>query len=416
METGLVDRPYYGWIVVGMAMGAFTLVLGLSFSSFGVFVVPVARDLGLARADVNLALILLSLGGAVAAPTIGHLCDRLPLKPLMMLSALAFGGALAVLGLSRSLWLDMVVLLLVLPFAVQGAGNITMPVLITRWFRARRGRAMALGTLGMATGGALIPPIMGLLIERYGWRGALVIGGCAGAMILLALFAFVRDRPEAGELEGEPSAGDGEAAAAPVLRRALTVAEVLGSAQFWLMATSTAIVMGVTVGIQATLVPFALDTGLNTVVAASLMSGAGLGALIGQLLLAVFADRVHREKLLTVIYLTMALLSAIPLISSSFPSLVVMAFGFGVSGSVIAVYYALLADRFGPASFGTAQGLSMPLIALVSAAAARLSGEVFDRTGHYDALFYGFIIALLLAAAMIYATRYVKAPHQLAIQ
>ena len=402
-----MKRPYYGWLVVGMSMISMMIVLGISFSSFGLFVVPVSQELGLSRANMNSALILLSVGGAVAAPAIGRLVDRVPMKPVMLLSAIGLGACFVGLGLSRSLWLDMAILLVPLPIVVQGAANMTMPVLIARWFEARRGRAMALGMMGMAFGAAVLPPIVGFLIEREGWRMALVISGCASTLILLVLFLFVHDRPAPGEMTDVAAARPGLSDVPSASAHVYTIGELLRMPHFWLIAVSAALCLCVTQGMQVSMVPLALDNGFDMVVGASLISAAGIGSFGGKLLLAIFADRINKEALLAGLYTMLALLACLPLFSKAYPVLLTTAFAFGMGGSAMPVFYALLADRFGAASFGTVQGLSMPFIALIGAASIRFAGEVYDKTGHYTLMFYAYCGIMLLAAAMILSTRYV---------
>ncbi|HKT75201.1 MAG TPA: MFS transporter [Sphingobium sp.] len=405
----VIKRPYYGWQVVAMSIISLMIVLGNVFSSFGLFVVPVSQEFGLSRANMNSALILLSLGGAVAAPIIGRLVDKVPMKPFMLFSALGLGACLVGLGLSRSLWLDMLILLVPLPIVVQGAGNLTMPTLIARWFQAQRGRAMVLGMMGLALGAAVMPPILGFLSQSYGWRAALVISGCVSGLILFGLFSTVRDRPGPGEMTDLPPAGSATAESAGPAR-VFAVGELLRSGQFWLIVVSAALALGVNQGFQVSLVPLALDNGFDMVVGASLISAAGAGSFGGKLLIAIFADRVRRETLLACIFALMGLLSCIPLLSQSYPVLMATALCFGSTGALMPVFYALLADRFGAASFGTVQGLSLPVIAVVGAVAIRFSGEVFDKTGKYDLMFAVFCAVQIVAATMILSTRYFARP------
>ena len=182
-----MGRIYYGWYVVGVAMVTYMLLIGISVSAFGAFVVPVSRDLHLSRADANSGLILMNLGAACLAPLVGRALDRLPLKLVLMAAVTCFAAALVGLGLSKSLLLSAGLLLLPLAVGVSGAGTLGMTVLMARWFEAQRGRAIALGMVGMSLGGVIAPLVAGGLIERVGWRATLVILGCATATILLLL-------------------------------------------------------------------------------------------------------------------------------------------------------------------------------------------------------------------------------------
>ena len=78
------------------------------------------------------------------------------------------------------------------------------------------------------------------------------------------------------------------------------------------------------------------------------------------------------------------------------------------SGTIPPIYQALVPDRFGLASFGTVRGMIVPITAGTGAVAVRFIGEVFDRTGGYDIGFMVFVAADLLAAALIFATRYTR--------
>jgi hypothetical protein len=73
------------------------------------------------------------------------------------------------------------------------------------------------------------------------------------------------------------------------------------------------------------------------------------------------------------------------------------------------VFYTLLADRFGIASYGTVRGLAAPVTTMLSAVCVRFAGEVFDRTGGYELMFSCFVGLMLVAAVVIFATRFTKA-------
>lgn len=149
----------------------------------------------------------------------------------------------------------------------------------------------------------------------------------------------------------------------------------------------------------------AVDAGLGTVQAASLISAFSTGLLGGILLVAYIGDRVNRVVLLSGMYALLGAMITALLISQSFLLLLAVCAGLGLSGSTTPVYQALIADRFGPASFGTVRGLMVPIMALMAAVGMRFSGEIFDRTGGYDLMLYIFIVVQLCASMLIYSTR-----------
>lgn len=401
-------RIYYGWFIVALAILIYMLVVGTTFGAFGLFVHPVSKELGLSRAEMNTAMIFMNLGNAAVAPGLGRMLDRFPVRRVFLACALCLGGGLAMLGLSRSIWLSSAVLAVVLPLGYLGAGTLTMSALVARWFTAQRGRAMALAAVGMSLGNATVTPIVGVLVEHLGWRAALMAAGAGVGLLLVALGFLLRDRPGPGESEGR---------AAPVLAPAsephaagpAPVGALLRSPQFWSIGVSIAAALAVIQTIAITLIPLGQENGLSTVKAATLMSFTGGGAIVGALMLALIADRLDRVVLLTILLVLGAGLNAALPYADTYGRLAGVAGLLGVtSGSLPPVFFALLADRFGPASFGTARGLTMPLIAALGMVALWFAGKAFDLTGGYDVVFQTFIVAQLLAAALMFATRFVS--------
>ena len=397
-------RVYYGWYVVLMAMLVLMAMVGVTVSSFGVFVVPVSADLGLSRADMNSAMILTSAGAAVASPLIGRLVDRLPIKAVLVASAVCVGGSLVALGLSRSLLLSAAILAGPLAFGVTGAGTLSMSLLIARWFETHRGRAMALALMGMSLGSVATAPLVGMLVERIGWRHTLLVCGCALGALLLLMFLLVRDRPGPDDVEDRtPRAG---APPPPAAERA-TAGSILRTSQFWTLVTGAALGNAVGQSVLVSLPPLALATGYAPAQATGLVTLFGAGAITGALMVAALADRLDRAALLAAILAALAIMNGAPLLSTAYPVLMLTAAaaGFAVM-SISPLVLALLADRFGYASFGTAQGLMSPVLAVVSAVSVRFAGEVFDRTGGYDLMFAAFVVIEAVAAVLIFSTRF----------
>ena len=400
-------RYYYGWVVVAASMVMFALTVGSTFSSYSLFVLPVAEEFKLSRADANSGIILLNLGVAAVSPFLGRLLDRMRTRHVMMAASIAFGLALVVLANSRSIWLNMAVLALVLPFGFQGAGPLSAPFLIARWFTAQRTRAMVISQIGLSLGGLLVPPLVATLIEGLGWRAALTILGVATGAILFAISLTLRERPGSDDHEVR-STSQSASAAAPAAAP-LKVGAILRSAQLWTMTLGIGSAVGMGSSLLVSIVPVARAEGLSTLQGASLisiMSGAGIAA---KLLYSVVADRLDKILLLTGLFLFGAAIYAGLHFSADYGALVVCAVGLGIIGGITSpIFFALLADRFGPTSYGTASGLAIPINSLLGVVMVRYAGEVFDRTGGYDFMFVSYAALHLIAAALIFATRFTR--------
>lgn len=394
------------WHVVAVAMAANMLVTGATYSAFGLFVLPVSSEYDLSRANMNTVMILLNVGMASAAPILGRMLDRFPPHRVMLASAVTFGASFACLGLSHSIFLSAVVVVLPLAVAVQGCGSLTMSVLIARRFTAQRGRAMALSVVGMSLGSVVMVPIIGYLIESRGWRSALLAIGLFGGSVLAGMSFLVRPRANEGRVPSDSAQR----------RTPMRVVSALRMAQFWIIALAFGLALGVTQTLVVSLVPHAQHRGLTVMEATSLVSIMGSAAIAAKLLLAVVADRIEKPLLLFALFIVGAMLNVALLVSDGYMLLMVCAATLGVGvGAVAPLFYAFLADRFGAVSFGTVRGLMVPVTAILSAVGIRLGGEIFDRSGSYDWMFLSFVAAQIVAAMLILATRSMEPQHGLSL-
>lgn len=402
-------RVYYGWWIVAISFVVLMLAIGTTMNSFGMFVLPASEDLGLSRANTNTGIILINLGMAALAPFVGRMLDIYPIRRIMAVSAVLFGGSLVTLGLSHNIWLSGFALAVPLALGIAGVGHLTATTLVARWFEAQRGRAMALAIMGMSFGTIVMAPTVGMLIEAVGWRMCLIVLGVLLTVIFLLLVPFVRDRPGPDDIEPRPSgtASPSRAAAAPqVDAEPLKVKQLLRMPVFWMLTLSVALSLAVAQTLVVSIVPLGQESGLSVQQSASLLSVLGITALVCKLILAWIGDRIDRELTLALLFCFIALTCGALLQGDSYVMLLACSalVGFAV-GAITPVFLALLADRVGAATFGTANGTAALIMSVCGAIGVRFGGEVYDRTGSYDAMFISFIAVSLLSALLMFATK-----------
>src|SRR5687768_9503296 len=92
-----------------------------------------------------------------------------------------------------------------------GFGQATL-ALVNTWFSRRRGFAMAVASAAPALGGAVVAPVLGLIVAGYGWRNGAALSGIAVLLLLIPTILIVRRSPESvglqadGDTLPEPSA------------------------------------------------------------------------------------------------------------------------------------------------------------------------------------------------------------------
>src|SRR5258707_15639703 len=177
-------KIFYGWWIVVAAFLNFFFVVGIIFYGFPVFYGSFVESLGFTRAQVTqgffLGFLIVGLPFGLVA---GAVIDRVGAKWVILTGVALVGTSLLLMARMTKLWqYEALCALEVLGYVF--AGPIATQVLVARWFRARRGRAMGIAYLGLGSGGVVAPMLINYLIRAYGWEHALE----TVAIALLAVF------------------------------------------------------------------------------------------------------------------------------------------------------------------------------------------------------------------------------------
>src|SRR5215217_7252330 len=189
-------RLYYGWVVVGTLATTETISWGILYYAFSAFLVPMQRELGWSTAALTGAYSLALLVSGLAAVPVGRWVDRHGPRLLMTLGSI--GGALLLLVWAR-VESQPVFYLLWLAMGVVMAATLYEPAftVVATWFRRLRSRALLLLTFVAGFASTIFLPVATSLIERSGWRQALIILAVILAGTTIPAHALIlRRRPE----------------------------------------------------------------------------------------------------------------------------------------------------------------------------------------------------------------------------
>ncbi len=394
------SRPpwFYGWNIVMATMVAQGIATAVNSYSFGFFLKPIAAEFEASRTLISLGPTLVLGSQALVSPVIGRWLDAGSARYAMLWGAILLGAGVAAMGVASALWqLALITVVFIAPGCAI-LGPLSATKLAANWFEQRLGRALGISAAGTSLGGLAIPPLLALLIDRFGWRVALEVFGIGAAALLIPLlWIVVRDRPvELGILpDGEP--GPSGATVAP-RSDPWTTRTIAGTRVFWVLAVVLGLTMGSLGGVIAHLVPYALDRGLSTGMAAALMSCLAAAGIAGKLGFALVADRIDVRYALAASVLAAILATVVLWTDPSVAGVVLASAGLGLAtGGLVPSWSALVADAFGRGAVGRVMGLSFLAKQPLLLAGAPFAGYVHDQTGTYTFALQAFI-ALLLAA------------------
>lgn len=353
--------------------------------SFGLFLSPISRDLGIGREVFSLAIAWQNL--IFGLPILGIVADRFGPRWVVAGGALLYAvcffllssvstppGLYTVLGVLMGIALSSISYVVVLGAVAQ----VVAPEKRASFF----GLITAAGSFGTF---AIVPGVQWLLSD-LGWQSSFAfIALVAGASAFLAIGIPQRGR------EVSPNTVESDDGS---LLQALLQAR--GHSGYWLL-NAGFFVCGFHVAFIATHLPaFLTDYGLSKMVGATALSLIGLFNIFGSYLSGQLGDRYRKKYLLSLLYLGRGLVISgflfIPVTNTSalvFGSLI----GF-LWLATVPLTSGTVAQIFGSRYLSTLYGIVFFSHQIGSFLGVWLAGRVYDATGSYDLIW---IAAILLA-------------------
>lgn len=397
-----VRRVYYGWVIVLTLSITELISWGALYYSFGVLLTPMQTELGWSRATLAGGFSLGLLTAGLAALPLGRWVDRRGPRALMTGGAIA--GVLLLLALARVQ--DLVAYYLIWAgIGLASAATLYEPAFaaVATWFRRLRSRALAVLTFFGGLASLAFIPLTERLIGAYGWRGALDALALIVAVGTILPHALLLRRAPAdlGLMpDGDRHLPD-RAAPAPTPEVSVTLGAALRSGGFWWLAAAFSLTTFAVVTLNVHLVSYLIESGQTSGFAALAAGAHGLLSVTGRLTLAPMASRMALPRLLAGLFVMQAL-SIVALVVVPAPLgvlLYVLLFGMG-SGASTPVRAALVADRYGPASYGRING-ALTAVGIWARVAAPVGAGLLSALIGYPPLLWGLAIASAVAAGMV---------------
>jgi len=404
-------RVFYGWWIVLAAFLNLFFSVGIVYYGFPVFYPSMIDSLGFTRAQLTQGFLL----GFVAATLLfgvlaGVLIDRLGSRQVIRIGIWCVGLPLILMGSMTRLWQYYLLCIMEVVGYVL-TGPIPNQVLISNWFRLKRGRAMGGAYLGLGVGGAISPLLINGLIQSLGWRRAFEI---IGTLILVVLFPVAQwiTRSSPRELDllsdglspaftpaSEPGSGAVNSAAAGV-----EVARAVRSTNFWLILAGCTLTIGAIGAVTQHLILFLKGQGYSLSAASRVSSSLLFSSLAGRVIVGYIADRYNKKNVMALFYLVLGL--AIPLLFLvQQPAAVwgfALLFGFAMGADYMLIPL-VTADCFGLSALGKVLSLIIMGYSVGQWFAPWLAGRIFDARHSYDLAWIIMTAAAILGAALIHA-------------
>jgi MFS family permease len=377
---------FYGWWIVLAGFLNLFFAVGIIFYGFPVFYAAFVETLGFTRAQVTqgflLGFILVGLPFGLLA---GALIDRFGPRAVILSGVGFVGISLVLMGFMSRLWqYEVLCITEVLGYVL--AGPIANQVLIARWFRQRRGRAMGYAYLGLGVGGVVSPLTVSYLIRALGWRTAIETIGIVILVVLYPVGIWItRSSPKEMGLVPDDlaqSPGDGTDA---TKSSSFDVGTVVRTANFWLILMGSFLVIGAIGAVIQHFILFLKDLGYSSLTASRYSTVLLASSLAGRVVVGYVADKFGKKNTMTVCYLLIGLSVLMIGLSNHLATLWAFALSFGFSmGADYMLIPLVTAECFGTQSLGKILGLIIMGYSLGQWGAPWFVGKLFDANHSYQ--------------------------------
>lgn len=403
MSSRLEARPsYYGWRVVASLFVAGMMVYGVGLYAFTVFIPPLTKEFGWNRA-VSGGLVSIFWLSAPLTLCASYLERRIGAFRMIATGVIMAALCMLSLGVAHSL------LAMFAIRAVTGCAKIIMAcgvsILVSQWFRAKFGLAIAVCFAGWQCGGLLLAPITQYLINEFEWRHAsLLLGLMIGLFGLPLLFLWARTPPLSESKENVGPISMARQAAPPEDAAAL----FHRSATFWLAVCVTVLGSFAYGGLLTH--QFALISGVGTpssIASAALSVTAG-SALLGAISMGFISDRwPYRSAMLVELTIMLCGVMGFALYLQRHESAVLfgssLLFGISIGGFDTCVVAHMRKQATIP-SFAKAFGVWYCLYLAALFVSPVIVGALYDRQSSYQVALVAMMGGLVLAMLAVFAT------------
>ncbi|HWW69949.1 MAG TPA: MFS transporter, partial [Duganella sp.] len=185
---------HYSWVIV-----AVTFLTGLTSSAAlglpGALLQPLSREFGWDVEQISSALAVRFVLFGLMGPFAAILMERFGLRQVVV-TALALVGAGMALATRMTQFWHLVLFWGIMLGVGSGMTALVLSAIVSnRWFDSRRGLVVGLLTASSATGQLIFLPVGAWLIERFGWRMAVIPVFAACALVAVLVLLLMRNRP-----------------------------------------------------------------------------------------------------------------------------------------------------------------------------------------------------------------------------
>ena len=399
----LKNRIHYAWVICFSGLLLTVCNIGLCSNILTIYL-PFIEATGISGGAGSAILSVRCFASFVSTFLVGMYYQRFSLRLGAVLATIMGAAAYVVFSLGGSVFVYYVGAAFA-GLAYGLGGVIPMSLLITNWFRARRGFAIGICSAGSGLATVVFAPLLTKIILAFGLRTAFLIQMCFMAACAVVVLLLIKDRPDACGRKplGEAAAFQSGSGADSQL--------VIPRSVWLLLAVIMLLSGGAGLSFSGHLSVLTKSCGYSADLAARVVSVFGALLIVGKLLFGAVSDRIGTLGG-TVIFCLIFILGCFPVFGMNgentlwcFLLAVMLGFGAPMFNIGPSLWSADLASRQDYARMLKWLQIFYNLGGIIFTA---IPGMIADRTGEYRSSFMMFAVmmtVMLLLLLYIYCRR-----------
>jgi len=384
-------RFFYGWVILAACFMVTTVASG-TMMGFGVFITPMAEDMGWSHSALSFSYALSAMVTGIGVLIVGSFLHTHSVRFIFFLSTLVHCFGIYMTSTATTIeafyfWYGFVASI------GRSAFFLSTTTLITRWFDKRRGLVMGVMMSGNGVGPFIFSPMITWMIFMWDWQTAYVVLSTLMIVCLLASCFFIRNHPYEMGLTpygGHPgpvpvqSRPTSPGASKPVRPGGSLWGNVLRMEGFWALSFINFFCCVCHSIPLVHVVGFALSAGLSAFAASWVLAIMSISSVVGRIYWGLFADRYGaRLALMLTLFMQGALI--LWLVNAQDPViffLYALVWGFGYGG--VGTQYGMVSrEVFGARLFGPGYAGQNAFAMVGMSVGGFLGGYLFDISHSY---------------------------------
>jgi MFS family permease len=365
----------------------------------GLVTEPLIADLHIGRVDYAQLNLWATLIGSLFAIGIGGFIDRLGARIVLTTVAAALGIVVCAMSAVQDFWALAIAVTLTRGLG-QSALSVISLVMVGQWFPRGIGTAMAVYSIVMSIGFMIAFPIIGALVQSWGWRSAWLSIGIALLAVLTPLsLLLARRHPVHSTHPHSRQPHSTHSTHSTHIEAGATWQEALLTPAFWCFSIGAALYGLVASGIGLFNESILAERGFSADVYYQTLIVTAITALIGNFGGGWLATRMSLPRLLAIsLFVLAAGLVALPHVKT-FGQVMAWATAMGLGGGLVMVlFFSVWPHVYGRAHLGRIQGAAQAMTVLASAIGPLLLAACVEWTGTYAAMFNILAVVIGIAA------------------